>query len=45
MSIASSPVADEAIGHLPSRKVKANSPPSRRNFVAKRDAEVVPEAR
>ena len=45
MSIASAPIADSAIGFLPSRKVKANSPPTRRQYLARTDAVVVPEAR
>ena len=45
MSIGAAPIADAAIGYLPSRKVKANSPPTRRQYLAKTDAVVVPEAR
>lgn len=45
MSIAAGPIADGAIGNLPSRKVKANVPPTRRQYLVKTDAVVVPEAR
>jgi hypothetical protein len=45
MSIAAGPVADGAIGNLPSRKVKANVPPVRRQYLVRSDAVVVPEAR
>lgn len=45
MSIAAAPIADAAIGFLPSRKVKAGSPPTRRQYVVRNDAVVVPEVR
>jgi hypothetical protein len=45
MSIASNPVADGAIGYLPSRKMKANQPPVRRQYVVSAHPNVVPEAR
>lgn len=45
MSIATGPVADGAIGTLPSRKVKANVPPVRRQYLVRTDTVVVPEAR
>lgn len=45
MSIAATPIADGAIGYLPSRKVKANQAPVRRQYVVRADTAVVPEAR
>jgi len=45
MSIAAEPIAVATIGGQSSGKEKARPSPSRRNYVVKTDAVVVPEAR